>query len=141
MGRSRLPAHIRAMLPQEAATGPKRQRPSHWPAGVNSDLEMALLTRLEHAGLPLGVGQYRIVPGRMFTWDRCWPNQRVCVEIQGGVWIKSGHTTGTGIERDCLKASMAAALGWRCLPITKAMIEDGSAVRLIAQALGLETDR
>lgn len=96
---------------------------------------MMLLVRLERAGLPVGLTQHRIVPGRQFTWDRCWVAERVCVEIQGGIWIKSGHSSGTGIERDCLKASMAAALGWRCLPISKKMIESGEAVRLIAQAL------
>jgi hypothetical protein len=113
-----------------------KRRAAYWPPGVDSELEMMLLTRLERAGLPLGVGQHRIVPGRQFTWDRCWPEQRVCVEIQGGIWMdKAGHNTGAGIERDCLKASMAAALGWRCLPITKLMIEDGTAIELIAQAL------
>ncbi len=99
---------------------------------------MALYTRLERAGLPLGVGQYRIVEGRMFTWDRAWPDQRVCAEVHGAIHVKGAHSTGTGIERDCLKASMAAALGWRCLPLTKKLIEDGTAVRLIAQALGVE---
>ena len=112
-----------------------KRRPAYWPPGVDSELEMMLLVRLERAGLPTGVGQHRIVPGRMFTWDRCWIAERVCVEVMGGVWIKSGHTTGSGIERDCLKASMAAALGWRCLPVTRSMIEDGTAIELISQAL------
>lgn len=141
MGRSRLPAHIRALLPQEAATAPKRQRPSHWPTGVNSDLEMALLTRLEHAGLPLGETQYPVVVGRQFKFDRCWPSHRVAVEVQGGLWVAGAHSRGSGVERDCLKLSMAAAVGWRVLPISRAMIESGEAVRLIAEALGLETDR
>lgn len=113
------------------------RRPAYWPAGVESELEMMLLVRLERAGLPTGVGQHRIVPGRMFTWDRCWIEQRVCVEVQGGIWTKGGHSSGVGIERDCLKASMAAALGWRCLPITRSMIESGEAVRLIGLALGV----
>ena len=149
MAELRLPHHLRALMaavettrpaPQRRKEAAKRIRPPHWPPGVESELEMALLVRLERAGLPLGVGQYRIVPGRMFTWDRCWPEQRVCVEVNGGVWVKSGHSTGGGIERDCLKASMAAALGWRSLPVTKNMIEDGSAVELIGRALVAEID-
>jgi very-short-patch-repair endonuclease len=106
-----------------------------WPMSVDSDLEMSLYTRLERAGLPLGEGQYRIVAGRRFTWDRAYPEQRVCVEVQGAIHVKGAHSTGTGIERDCLKASLAAALGWRCLPVTQKMIEDGTAVELIRQAL------
>lgn len=139
MGRTRLPAHLRALVEaQTTAPGaPKRQRPAHWPAGVDSELEHALYVRLERAGLPLGEGQYRIVEGRQFIWDRAWPEQRVCAEVQGAVWTQGAHSRGSGVQRDCLKASLAAAYGWRCLPLTREMIEDGTAVRLIAQALGV----
>jgi hypothetical protein len=65
----------------------------------------------------------------------------VAVEVTGGIWMaKSGHNTGGGINRDCLKLSMAAAVGWRCLPITREMIESGEAVRLIGLALGVSDD-
>lgn len=119
----------------------KRVRPTYWPDGVNSDLEMMLLTRLEHAGLPLGQTQYPVVVGRQFKFDRAWPNQRVAVEVQGGLWVAGAHSRGSGVERDCIKLSIAAAVGWRVLPISKAMIESGEAIALIRQALGLETDR
>lgn len=140
MGRMRVPAAIRAQMGQNrapAAPGAtKRQRPAHWPTGVDSALEMALLTRLERHGLPLGDGQYRFVPGRLYRFDRAWPAHLVAVEIQGGLWVNGAHSRGSGVERDCVKLSIAAAMGWRVLPISKAMIEDGQAVDLIARALG-----
>lgn len=145
----RLPVHILALVQAQttgreeqaknatAAPGrPKRQRPAHWPAGVDSELEMALLTRLERAGLPLGVGQYRFVPGRLYRLDRAFPDRLVAVEIQGGLWVNGAHSRGSGVERDCVKLSIAAALGWRVLPISKAMIESGQAVELLSKALG-----
>jgi len=161
MTRAKLPAALRALVEaqttgreeqrkqaQEGRTGPKerkavstgtkRQRPAHWPAGVDSELEMALLTRLERAGLPLGVGQYRFVPGRLYRFDRAWPEQMVAAECQGGVWVQGAHSRGSGVQRDCLKLSLGAALGWRVLPVTRELIESGRAVELIAQALGLE---
>lgn len=107
--------------------------------GVESQLELLLLHRLERAGLPVGVGQYRFVPGRQFRWDRCWPAEMVAVECQGGTWVPGGaHSRGSGIARDCLKFSLGAALGWRVLPLTKQMIESGEGIALIAQALGDE---
>jgi hypothetical protein len=96
---------------------------------------MALFTRLEQHGLPLGEGQYRFVDGRQYRWDRAWPAQMVAVEVQGGVWVNGAHSRGSGVQRDCMKLSLGAALGWRCLPVTPEMIEDGSAVELIRQAL------
>jgi hypothetical protein len=96
---------------------------------------MKLYTRLEAAGLPLGEGQGRIVEGRRFVWDRIWREQRVACEVQGGVWVSGAHSRGSGVQRDCLKQSLAAALGWRVLPVTDEMIDSGVAVTLIAQAL------
>lgn len=118
----------------------KRMRPPYWPPGVDSELEMALYTRLEQHGLPLGEGQVRIVEGRQFAWDRAWRSEKVAVEVQGGLHINGAHSRGAGVERDCLKQSLAAALGWRCLPISKAMIESGEAIRLIRQALAHRED-
>lgn len=120
-----------------ARTAVKRQRPAYWPDGVDSELEMALLVRLERAGLPLGVGQHRFVPGRQYRFDRSWPDQMCAVEIQGGLWVNGAHSRGSGVERDCMKLSLAAALGWRVLPISRAMIESGEAITLIRQALGV----
>lgn len=151
MGRTRLPEHLRALVEaqatgrqeqtrqngaQTAPGAPKRQRPAHWPDGVDSALEMALLTRLERSGLPLGEGQYRFVPGRLYRFDRAWPGHgMVAVEIQGGLWVNGAHSRGSGVERDCVKLSIAAALGWRVLPVSKAMIESGQAISLLRQAL------
>ena len=112
-----------------------KRRPAYWPPDVDSELEMMLVTRLERAGLPTGVGQHPVVTGRQFRFDRAWPEHMVAVEVQGGVWTNGAHSRGSGVQRDCLKLSMAAAIGWRVLPVTREMIEDGTAIELISQAL------
>lgn len=106
--------------------------------GMDSELEAILANRLAIAGLPLGVPQYRFVPGRQFRWDRAYPERMVAIEVQGGTWSQNGHARPSMIQRDCLKLSMGAALGWRVLPLTREMIESGQAVDLIRQALGIE---
>jgi hypothetical protein len=107
-------------------------------AGVESQLELLLLHRLERAGLPLGEAGQQIIPGRKFEFDRVWRVQKVAVEVQGATFVKGGHSTGTGIARDCEKLSLAAVHGWRVLPVTKHQIEGGQAVEWIAAALGVE---
>jgi hypothetical protein len=128
-------AATRSQRPLAARTATKRVRMPWWPTGVDSEPEMALYTRLEAAGLPVGVGQHRFVPGRQFRFDRAWPDRMVAAEVQGGIWSGGRHTRGAGVAAECVKFSMAAALGWRVLPLTVEMIEDGTAVALIAQAL------
>lgn len=109
-------------------------------AGVESQLELLLLNRLERAGLPVGTPQVRGIPGRQFKFDRAWPDAAppVAVNVQGAIYVKGGHSTGVGIERDCEVACLAALAGWRYLPVTKHQIESGEAVTWIAAALGVE---
>jgi very-short-patch-repair endonuclease len=66
----------------------------------------------------LGLAKVR----RAYVADFAWPEARVVVEIQGGTWVKSGHSTGTGIQRDAIKALTAAAGGWVVVGLTADMI-------------------
>ena len=66
----------------------------------------------------LGLAKVR----RAFVADFAWPDARVVVEVQGGTWVTSGHSTGTGIQRDAIKALTAAAGGWVVVPLTGDMI-------------------
>lgn len=59
----------------------------------------------------------------------------ILVDVQGGVWIKGGHTTGTGITRDCEKYSLAAIAGYRVILCTPAQIKKGLALKWIEEAL------
>lgn len=118
-------------------------RPVNLPAilkanGVASQLELALLKRIEAAGLPKPETQVAIIPGRKFTFDFVYRPAMLAIEVQGATFVKGGHSTGTGIARDCEKACLLAALGWRYMPVTKHQIEDGQAVQWIAAALGVE---
>ena len=58
-------------------------------------------------------------------------------EVDGGTWVQGRHNRGAGIEQDAEKQSAAAALGWRTLRLTGAMIESGRALELIEGALGV----
>lgn len=94
----------------------------------NDFLEVELLRQMKLAGLPEPVREYKAIPSRRFRWDMAWPESRLLVEVQGAVWVKGGHSTGGGINRDCEKSNLATLDGWRCLSFTKDMIKDGRAL-------------
>ena len=139
MARTRLPEHVRRQLYPHEAKAEKRRvssKPAHLTAaGVDSELELILANRLERAGLPLGETQFRFVPGRQYRFDRAYPEHKLAIEVQGGIWTNGAHARGSGIERDALKFSIAAAMGWRVVVLTRDLIESGQAVELIARAL------
>lgn len=61
----------------------------------------------------------RAVPMRA---DFAWPAARVALEIQGGQWVKSGHSSGSGLDRDAAKALIAQLDGWALVALTERML-------------------
>lgn len=66
---------------------------------------------------------------RKWRFDFAWPDKRVALEVEGGVFgfrdpktgkmRKGAHGSISGIKRDIEKYNYAAAMGWlviRCLP-------------------------
>ena len=73
------------------------------------------------------------LPGYRFRWD--FKVQDVLIEIQGGVWVKSAHTTGQGITRDCRKINLATLNGYRTLQFTSEMVNNGTAIDTVLKLL------
>lgn len=67
---------------------------------------------LLQVGLPEPESEYRFSKDRMWRFDFAYPESRLAIEIEGGVWNQGRHVTGTGFEEDCNKYNTAALLGW-----------------------------
>ncbi len=63
-----------------------------------------------------------MIPGRRWKADLAWPDHKVALELQGGVFVGGHHVRGVGYEDDCQKILHATAAGWRVLPITWRML-------------------
>lgn len=86
-------------------------------------------------GLPEPIPEYRFAPPRRWRFDYCWPLLKLALEVDGGGWINGRHSRGAGIEKDAEKVNAAAALGYRVLRATPAMVADGRALRAIEGVL------
>lgn len=104
--------------------------------GRGSLLEAILDNRIAHAGLPPAVPEYYFALPRKWRFDRAYPSCRLAVEVEGGTWSGGRHVRGNGFEADCAKYDHAVLLGWRVLRFTGRMIEDGTAVAMLREALG-----
>lgn len=69
-------------------------------------------------GLPLPEAEHKFHPTRKWRFDFAWPDFKVALENDGGVWINGGHNRGSGWKKDTDKRNTAAELGWRLLRCT-----------------------
>lgn len=65
------------------------------------------------SGLPPPIAEYRFDAPRRWRFDWAWPECRVALEVEGGVWSGGRHTRGGGFLGDMEKYNRAAELGWR----------------------------
>lgn len=102
---------------------------------ADTHLEDNLLALITLAGLPRPVTQFRFHPRRRWRSDLAWPEQKLLVEVEGGIYADGRHVRGTGYEGDCEKYNEAALLGYTVLRVTAGQIESGAAVQWIERAL------
>jgi hypothetical protein len=94
-----------------------------------------LLERIERAGLPAPVREYQFVPDRRWRFDLAWPDRRIAVELEGGVWIRGAHTRGRGYEKDLAKYNRAGILGWTLIRMTPRQALRPESLEMIRAAL------
>ena len=71
------------------------------------------------------VPEFRFHPTRKWRFDFAYPEKKIAIEIEGGVWTGGAHTRGKHFESDCEKYNAATLLGWRALRFTGGMVERG----------------
>jgi hypothetical protein len=86
----------------------------------------AFLLLCEAHGLPPPQTEYCFSPPRKFRADYCWPDAKIIVEKNGGIWKKGGHSSGTGLIRDYEKGNLAQLSGFIFLVYTPRELESGS---------------
>lgn len=87
--------------------------------------------------LPEPVREYVFAKPRRFRMDFAWPELKVAVEIDGGVWSGGRHTRGAGFLRDCEKLNLAALGGWAVLRFSGELVRSGDAARMTTLALNM----
>jgi very-short-patch-repair endonuclease len=92
---------------------------------------LLLLTQIRGDGLPEPQQEYRFHPVRKWRADLAWPQQKLIVEIDGGIYSQGRHTRGKGYTADCEKLNAALVSGFHVFRFTTEMVEDGSAIEVI----------
>lgn len=73
--------------------------------------------------------EVRFHPVRRFRFDYAIEALKLGIEIDGGLWIKGGHSTPKGILSDREKDAEALGIGWRVLRIPTDWFQDDRALK------------
>lgn len=57
-------------------------------------------------------------PTRKWAFDYAWPDHKIALEVEGGVWNQGRHNRGKGFLNDMEKYNAAGMLGWRVFRTT-----------------------
>ncbi|MEM4203152.1 MAG: hypothetical protein QXS54_03685 [Candidatus Methanomethylicaceae archaeon] len=68
--------------------------------------------------IPAPEREYYFDPPRKWRFDYAWPERKVAVEIEGGVWTYGRHNRAATFIKDLEKYNRAVELGWRVLRYT-----------------------
>lgn len=100
-----------------------------------STLERALAFQLRAVQARPAQREFKFHPERRWRFDFAWPDERLAVEVEGGIWTKGAHNRGRHFNSDCDKYNAAVLAGWRVLRFTETHIRSGLAVSTILVAL------
>lgn len=89
-------------------------------------------------GLPGAETEFEFHPDRKWRFDVAWPEHRVALEVEGGVWTGGRHTRGAGFLADVEKYNAAAVLGWRLLRTVPSDLFFDATADLIRAAIDFE---
>jgi len=91
-------------------------------------------------GIPEPELEHRFHPERKWRFDFAWPQQKVALEVEGGVWTYGRHNRASGFLRDMEKYNRAAVLGWRVLRVTPKALLSPATVAMLKGALSNENE-
>lgn len=130
------PKPPKAPKPVKAPKQPKAERPTPAEKLSPEVLQLALDQAIRDMGLPEPKPEYVFAKDIKRRWaiDRAWVEQKIALEIEGGIYMRGRHIRPKGFLADMDKYNELALRGWLLVRISYEMIKDGRALALISRA-------
>lgn len=103
--------------------------------------ELAFETQLKQMGISGFVREYRFHPTRKWRFDFAAPDEKIAIEIEGGIHSKGRHVRPKGYIGDLEKYNEAAWLGWRVLRYSTSQVNGGIAILDLYKKLTVEKEK
>ena len=67
------------------------------------------------SGLPAPVFEHRFHHTRKWRLDIAWPDHKLAVEVQGGIFIQGRHSRGAAMLKEWEKLNALVVMRWRVM--------------------------
>lgn len=74
-----------------------------------------VIAYFKSCGLLAPETEFRFHPERKWRFDFAWPEKKIALEVDGGIWIGGGHNRGAQIKKTWEKENEAHCMGWHIL--------------------------
>lgn len=92
-------------------------------------------------GFPDPVIELLFHPKRKWRLDYAWEEQKLAIEVHGGIHSGGRHTRGRGFVEDRAKMNEATLLGWTVLEVTPEHIKSGQLRAWLLAAFNQDPDQ
>lgn len=98
--------------------------------------EDTLLYQISNEELISPIREYRFHESRRWRFDFAYPDHKIAIEVEGGVYSQGRHTRGKGFTGDCEKYNAATEMDWKVLRYTTQQVRNGEAIAQLRRILG-----
>ena len=92
-------------------------------------------------GFPDPATELLFHPKRKWRFDYAWEEQKLALEVHGGIHSGGRHTRGRGFVEDRAKMNEATLLGWTVLEVTPEHIKSGQFRAWLLAAFNQDPDQ
>ena len=85
---------------------------------IQNETEICFRIYCKAFDLPDVTSEVQFMKTRRFRFDFAFVQDKIAIEVEGGVWIGGRHTRGSGYVKDMEKYNLATIEGWRVLRFT-----------------------
>ncbi len=78
-----------------------------------------------------------LYPPRKWRVDFLLREQKIVIEVEGGIWSNGRHQRGTGFEEDCNKYNSLAIMGYKVLRFSSGQVKKGEVVEFLKRIKSL----
>lgn len=108
------------------------------PSKEKKDKHLLFCHYFDHKGIK-AVTEHRFHPKRLWRFDIAFPDLKIAVEVEGGVWSNGRHTRGSGFINDMEKYNAATSMGWYLLRTTPDFLLSGKFLDVVETTIKMVT--